>query len=523
MLGRYRRALLQLAPRVTRVCLGALVVVAACRRAQLVEPPPPAAPPLPQIDGTLAVEGLAAPVTVLRDRWGIPHISAGSQDDLFFAQGFVQAQDRLFQMDLWRRSVQGRLSEVLGANFIERDAMTRRVQFRGRAEVDWARYGADARAIATAFTHGVNTWIALVGEHPPEEFALAGWQPEPWAPEDVLNRTDAFLLSVGADDEIFRARLASAAGVSVALEWFPSETTGRGRLVPGVDLSAINYFISDVVRRVGTAPFFAGLSGPVPGVPRPERPDARPPLPIVARAPVGAAFALTSARTTTGGALLASSWVDALETPAIRYLVHLRAPGWNVIGATAPWRPGVAIGHNDHIAWSYVPTRVDTQDVYVERLNPANSRQVAGPGGVWLPMTAARESVAVKGRTEGYAFEVLSTVHGVIVAVDRERNLAYSLRWSGMEPGGASELAAPMVARARSSGEFSAALARWGMPASEFVYADLDGHVAAYVAGLIPERPDGVGVLPAAGWTRAAEWQRWRPPTRTPGAGDPAD
>src|SRR5207344_2286969 len=150
---------------------------------------PPAAPPLPQVDGTLTVDGLGAPVTVLRDRWGIPHISATSQEDLFFAQGFVQAQDRLFQMDLWRRSVQGRLSEVLGANFIERDAMTRGVQFRGRAELDWTRYGADTRAIATAFARGVNAWIRSASDNLPEEFALAGWQPEPWAPEDVLNRT----------------------------------------------------------------------------------------------------------------------------------------------------------------------------------------------------------------------------------------------------------------------------------------------------------------------------------------------
>src|SRR5262245_49077881 len=417
------------ARRIARLCLGALVVVAACRKSQVVEPPPVAAPPLPQVDGTLTVDGLTAPVTVVRDRWGIPHISAASQDDLFFAQGFVQAQDRLFQMDLWRRSVQGRLSEVLGANFIERDSMTRRVQFRGRAEIDWTRYGTDGRAIATAFTRGVNAWIRSVGDHVPEEFTLAGWHPEPWAPEDVLTRTDAFLTSVGADDEIFRARLASAGGVSAALDWFPSETTARGRPAPGVDLAGINYFISDVVRRVGTAPFFAGLGGPVPGVLRTAVPAPRAPLPLAARAPVGWAFAVSPARTTTGAAVLASTWVGALETPATRYLVHLRAPGWNVIGATAPWRPGVAFGHNDAVAWSYAPARVDTQDLYVERLNPANARQVAGAGGVWLPVTATRESVAVKGREQAFEFEVLSTAHGVIVAVDRERNLAYSLRW----------------------------------------------------------------------------------------------
>ena len=114
---------------------------------------------LPQISGTIVLEGLAAPVRVVRDRWGVPHIAAENQDDLFFAQGFVQAQDRLFQMDLWRRSVQGRLSEVLGANFVERDSMTRRVQYRGDVDGEWASYGTDTRAIAEAFTRGINAWV----------------------------------------------------------------------------------------------------------------------------------------------------------------------------------------------------------------------------------------------------------------------------------------------------------------------------------------------------------------------------
>src|SRR5437867_1575438 len=130
---------------------------------------PPHSPPPTQTSGTLPVEGRVGSVRIVRDRWGIPHIYAANQDDLFFSQGFVQAQDRLFQMDVWRRSVQGRLSEVLGSNFIERDAMTRRVQYRGDLDVEWASYGADARAIATAFVRGVNAWVALAQARPPEQ------------------------------------------------------------------------------------------------------------------------------------------------------------------------------------------------------------------------------------------------------------------------------------------------------------------------------------------------------------------
>ena len=154
------------------LCLPALCVSAACGR----RTPPPAAPvPLPpQVSGTLAVDGLTAPVRVVRDRWGVPHIYAGNQDDLFFAQGFVQAQDRLFQMDLWRRSVQGRLSEVLGSNFLERDAMTRRMQYRGDMRAEWASYGPDTEAIATAFVRGVNAWVDIALAQLPEEFTLRG-------------------------------------------------------------------------------------------------------------------------------------------------------------------------------------------------------------------------------------------------------------------------------------------------------------------------------------------------------------
>src|SRR5204862_7120978 len=133
---------------------------------------------LPQVDGTLTVTGLLRPVTVVRDRWGLPHITAQNEHDLFFAQGFVQAQDRLFQMDLWRRSVQGRLAQVLGPNFIDRDAMTRRMQYHGSLADEWVSYSPDAKAIAEAFVTGINAWVVRAKDELPGEFSLAGWKPE---------------------------------------------------------------------------------------------------------------------------------------------------------------------------------------------------------------------------------------------------------------------------------------------------------------------------------------------------------
>src|SRR5216117_3385346 len=191
-----------------RVCSLILLAAAAlAARGRPASPPARRAPALPQASGTLAVAGLAQPVRVIRDRFGIPHITAETQEDLFFAQGFVQAQDRLFQMDLWRRSAQGRLAEILGPNFIERDAMTRRMQYAGDLETEWASYGPDARAIASAFVRGVNAWVTVAQERPPEEFLRAGWRPELWSPLDLLNRTDAFVASGDAIDEVERRQL----------------------------------------------------------------------------------------------------------------------------------------------------------------------------------------------------------------------------------------------------------------------------------------------------------------------------
>ncbi len=362
-----------------------------------------------------------------------------NQDDLFFAQGFVQAQDRLFQMDLWRRSVQGRLSEVLGANFIERDSMTRRVQFRGDIEGEWASYASDTRAVAEAFTRGINAWVGRARERLPEEFVLAGWVPELWRPEDLLNRTDAFVASGNALDEVLRARLIAALGADRAGTLFPAEGAIPASVPRGLDLAAINGVVSDALRRVGTPPFFMGFAASV------------------------GSNAWAVARGDRGAPLLATDPHRRLENPPPRYLVHLDAPGWQVAGATSPWLPGVVIGHNDRVAWGMTASNIDTQDIYVEKVNPANPHQVL-EGGRWVDLVAVKEGIAVKGRAEPVPLEFEYTTHGPVIAIDRDRQLAYLLRWSGAEPGAAPELAALAIDRARSSSEFRDALARWKMP-----------------------------------------------------------
>jgi penicillin amidase len=397
----------------------ALVVAAACRR----EAPPPRPPLTAQTSGTVVVAGLRAPVRVTRDRWGVPHIYASSRDDLFIAQGFVQAQDRLFQMDLWRRSVQGRLSAVLGPNFIERDAMTRRMQYRGDLAAEWASYGPDARAAAIAFVQGVNAWVTLARARPPEPFVLAGWRPDFWEATDLLNRTEAFLASGNAIQEI-----------------------GERRLSP---------VIADAIRRVGTPPFFTTLAAPVAG--GATNAGDRELVSPLALQPVS-----TSGVAIQGGAVVVAEAGRTYDHPSPRYVVHLVAPDLNVVGVTAPWRPGVAIGHNEHLAWGAAPVGADTQDIDIEPIDPS-SRHIV------------QDAIVVKGRREPFAYETELTAHGVVVASDRVHGRNFALRWTGYEPGAAAEMSSLTMDVAETPDQFHAAAAGWRMPARRFVVLGRDG------------------------------------------------
>jgi penicillin amidase len=418
-----------------------------------------------QVEGEFAIDGLSAPVRVVRDRWGVPHIYAQSQDDLFVAQGFVQAQDRLFQMDLWRRASQGRLAQVLGPNFTERDIMTRRMQYRGDRDTEWASYGADTRAIATSFVRGINAWVAAAHARPPEEFVLAGWKPEYWSAADVLNRTDAFLASGDAIDEVGRR--------------------------------AFSHIVADAIRRTGTQPFLIGLAGRLPDADD----ESASPAPTAnavsreveaARQRPGSGSRVSAAR---GAPLSVFESGRLFDHPSSRYVVHLHAPGWNVIGAARPWLPGVAIGHNERVAWGMAPYEADTQDLFLEPLGAPSHRIV--------------KDRAVIAARKPFEYESEYTPRGVVVAQDREKKIAFAVRWSGAEPGAAGELASLALNRARNWDEFRQALARWKMPVRQFVYVDVEGNLGSHVAGLIPMR-------------RGEEWQGFVAPDDLPHTFNPS-
>src|SRR6185503_5028959 len=327
----------------------------------------------------------------VRDRWGIPHIYAKNADDLFFAQGFVQAQDRLFQIDLWRRSTQGRLAEILGADYVDRDRLTRLMRYRGDMNAEWESYAPDTRRIATRFVAGINAQIATMGEHPPEEFAAAGYRPEPWQPEDLLSRAEGFVMTSNAYDEVFRARVTAALGLERTAMLLPLDPPVPAPPPSGIDLSPVDATVRPALAAIGAPGRFGAGAAPaaaafLDGQRRSAREGSN-------------NWVISGAKSATGKPMLANDPHRSLDHPSLRYLVHLNAPGWNVIGSVVPWFPGVAIGHNDRIAWGLTTSAADVQDLYVEELNPANPQQVKS-GGRFVDMEAVQDQIRVKDRTE---------------------------------------------------------------------------------------------------------------------------
>ena len=336
-----------------------------------------AAASLAVIRGTDKVPGLHHGVRVQRDRWGVAHIYARDQHDLFFAQGFVAAQDRLFQIELWKRAGQGRLAEILGPSAVQRDLNARRLRYRGDMAQEYRSYSPDTQQILEAFTAGINAYIADVQRpgHPglPVEFQLAGFTPEPWKPEDCLNRLAAYAMMANASDELLHAQLVALLGAREATELFHFDPDTKLDPAPGID--------------------FAGLSPAL--LENIVSSDQRIPFPATTLQESNN-WTVSGALTASGKPLLANDPHRVIAQPSLRYVVHLVAPGWNVIGAVEPALPGVAAGHNGHIAWGFTIFPIDQQDLYLETLSPADSK-LYQTGHGWEAMREERETIRVRG------------------------------------------------------------------------------------------------------------------------------
>jgi len=443
------------------------------------------------------VTGLEQPVNVLRDRWGVAHIYARSQHDLFFAQGFVAAQDRLFQMELWKRSGQGRLAEILGPSALLRDINARLLSYHGDMKAEYESYSPDTQEILEAFTAGINAYIASRmsdGRGLPLEFQLAGFKPEPWKPADCLNRMAAFSMTGNAFGELEHAQALNAVDTDFASQLFGFDPPVKLDPAPGADLAG---FSPALLRNLVGSDTRIGFSkGPAEGSNN---------------------WTVSGKLTRSGKPLLANDPHRVIAEPSLRYMVHLVAPGWDVIGAGEPGLPGVALGHNQNIAWGFTIFGLDQQDLYVEDLNPSDPSQYKSAEG-WKNMQVRKETFGIRGGPN-VQVDLKSTRHGPVLWEDGKRALA--LHWVGSEPGTAGYLGSLAVDRAQNWQAFEAAMPRWKVPSENIVYADRDGNIGEHSAGLAPLRTNWTGLLPVPGGG-GYEWSGFVPTAELPHQFNPA-
>ena len=399
---------------------------------------------LAQIDGEMVIPGLGAEVEVLRDPWGVPHIYAQNLDDLFFAQGFVQAQDRLWQMEMYR---------------------ARLLKYRGPwTDEEFRSYHPEGRRILEAFTRGVNAYIEQAGDRLPVEFALTGIRPEPWGPETPLLRMQTAMPLGDARSELRLARQVAELGPEEANRR-ADPTPFRPLTVPqGIDLSLIG---EDVA---------SALSGFRNDMPRPElvapydswvMAGASENLGAQENSPGSNNWVIGPSLTASGKVLVANDPHRGVTNPSLRYVVHLDAPGWTAIGSTEPVLPGVAIGHNGRVAWGLTIVGTDQSDVYVETTNPEDPNQVLW-NGAWEPLRVVVDTIQVKG-SEPELVELKYSRHGPVFFEDPVNHLAYALRSTMHQPGSTGYLAALRLDVVDDCREFLEELDFWKAPTENMI------------------------------------------------------
>jgi penicillin amidase len=457
---------------------------------------------LARIDGRLRASGLKADVEVVRDTWGVPHIYAQSTEDLFFAQGYVMAQDRLWQMEMWRRAGEGRLAEILGPAAVARDRQSRLLKYRGPMDdAEVASYHPEGHRIMTAFVNGVNAYIAANAGSLPVEFRLTGIRPDPWTIETLVLRAATF---GDAAAELRLARNVAQFGAAEANRLRNPDPFDPLDVPGGLDVSLIGEEVVDATRTASEAPAPAIL---------PEyrslvrSRDAGPRDPTAVREPGSNNWVIGGAMSSTGKPVVANDPHRDVTLPSLRYIVHLNAPGWNAIGAGEPPFLGVAIGHNDRIAWGLTIVGTDQQDVYVEEINPQNPDEVKW-NGAWEPLRVVRESIPVKGQAP-VPFQMQVSRHGPIFFVDAARHRAYALRTALLEPGTAPYLAGLRLSQVRNCREFLDAAMYWKAPSENLICGDVEGNISWQASALTPLRKGWVGRLPVPG-TGEYEWEGFR-------------
>ena len=475
----------------------------------------------------LEIPGLQAPVEIVTDRWGINHIYAENEADLFFAQGYAAARDRLFQFEMWRRRATGTVAEILGPRELQRDVGARLHRFRGDMTTELNHYHDRGDQIIPAFVRGVNAYVARTEADPsllPVEFELLGITPGRWTPEVVVSRHQGLVANVGA--EIDNARAVALLGADAVKELNYYYGDPDLTLDPAVDPALLHDGILDLYRahrrpvrfepedvvqahRGGRADF-ERLAAALPSEIDLDRQDYE---------AVGSNnWVVAGSRTLTGYPLMVNDPHRVQGAPSLRYWVHLVAPGWNVIGGGEPVLPGVSIGHNEHGAWGLTVFGQDNEDLYVYDTNPADPNQYRHLGR-WETMTVVEDRIPVKGR-DPVDVELKYTRHGPVLYEDPANHKAYALRAAWLDYGGAPYLASLRMDQARTWEEFVEACSYSRIPSENMVWADRDRNIGYQAVGVSPIRPHHSGLVPVPGDGRY-EWDGYLPITALPSVVNP--
>lgn len=448
---------------------------------------------LAKTNGTLRLDGLHEPVEVITDRYGVPHIYAQNEDDLYFAQGYVHAQHRLWQMEINRRIGSGRVSEVFGEFTLETDRFTRRLGLHRASAVGIQKQDAHSLRILEAYTSGVNAFISSHRNNLPVEFTLLRLNPEPWQAADSLQWGKLIGWNLGGnwETEMIRAQLISRLGPERAAKLEAGYDALHPLIIPtGASYQGANL---DVLAQYAELKHVSGL-GLMGGSNN---------------------WVVDGTMTTTGEPILCNDPHLGQSVPSIWFECHLVAGDIDVTGVSFPGSPGVVIGHNRHVAWGVTNAVSDVQDLFIEKFNPEDPHQYEFMGN-WERAQVYREEIIVKGRKEPVIEEVRVTRHGPILTTlkgspnaqsngHEPEELPLAASWTGFEH---HDIIAAMSKMALSTtiDEFRESLRHWDVPAQNFVFADTAGDIGYVMAGAIPTRSRGQSLLPMPGWNGEYEW-----------------
>ena len=467
------------------------------------------------------IQGITDEVEVLRDNYGINHIYANNQDDMFFMQGYLAAKDRLFQFEIWRRQATGTVSEVFGEEEIDRDIGTRLFKFRGDIKDELNHYHKDGFKIVSSFVSGVNKYIEEVNSNPellPIEFKVLGIKPDIWTNEVVISRHQGLLGNI--DQELNIGRAVSLIGEKKVKElmWFhPKEPSLKlDKTITYDDLKQdilrlynayrepIKFKGEYVLDKYRSKDLMANV----------DESNL-----ISDEYSIGSNnWALSGNKSFNGFPILANDPHRSLSNPSLRYMAHLVAPGWNVIGGGEPEIPGISIGHNGIGAWGLTVFRTDAEDLYVYELNPSNLNQYRH-NGQWKEFNKINETIKVKNKSD-IDVELLYSVHGPVTLVDKNRNKAYAIKNGWSEIGGSPYLASLRMDQAKNWEEFRDACTYFNIPGENMVWADKYGDIGWQAVGIAPIRKNHSGLVPVNG-NGKFDWEGYLPIIEKPNSFNP--